>query len=102
MLVSLDLFKEEYTNHVNFSGPPSPPPTYVMDEATLSGRAAGMEEYEHFSSDSAWMPNLVLLAKSTYVWLDQLSKRYEKDISKLGTALELISARAITIYYGPP
>ncbi len=85
VVLSLDLFKEEYSNHVDtqYSGPPAPPPMPVMDEAMLSGRAAGMEEYEHFSSDSVWMPNLVLLAKSTYVWLDQLSKRYQKDISKL-------------------
>ncbi len=45
---------------------------------------AGMEvEVERFSTDSAWMPNLVLMAKATYVWLDQLSKRYERDIRTL-------------------
>ena len=29
------------------------------------------------------MPRLVLLAKSTYVWLDQLSRRYRRDIRTL-------------------
>jgi hypothetical protein len=33
-------------------------------------------EYEKFSADTAWMPNTVLIAKSTYVWLAQLSKQY--------------------------
>ena len=41
-----------------------PPPSFT---------GAG-EEPEAFSSDSAWMPRLVLIAKSTYVWLDQLSR----------------------------
>ncbi len=41
------------------------------------------EEPEAFSSDSAWMPRLVLIAKSTYVWLDQLSRRYGRDIRTL-------------------
>ncbi len=40
-------------------------------------------EIERFSSDSAWMPRLVLMAKSTYVWLDQLSRRYRRDIRTL-------------------
>ena len=45
---------------------------------------AGLEaEPERFSSDSAWMPRLVLIAKSTHVWLDQLSRRYGRDIRTL-------------------
>ena len=34
-----------------------------------------MHEYEKFSADTAWMPTTVLIAKSTYVWLAQLSKQ---------------------------
>ena len=41
------------------------------------------EEPEAFSSDSAWMPQVVLMAKSTYVWLDQLSRTYALDIRTL-------------------
>ncbi|MEX1171596.1 MAG: alpha-amylase family glycosyl hydrolase, partial [Chloroflexota bacterium] len=41
------------------------------------------EESEAFSSDSAWMPRLVLMAKSTYVWLDQLSRTYGRPIHTL-------------------
>jgi hypothetical protein len=40
-------------------------------------------EPERFSSDSAWMPKLVLIAKSTHVWLDQLSRRYGREIRTL-------------------
>jgi glycosidase len=43
----------------------------------------GLEEYERFSADSDWMPNVVLLAKSTLVWLDQLSKQYGREIRTL-------------------
>jgi glycosidase len=40
-------------------------------------------EYEKFSADTAWMPGTVLIAKSTYVWLAQLSKQYGRHISRL-------------------
>ncbi|HEX4155842.1 MAG TPA: alpha-amylase family glycosyl hydrolase [Acidobacteriaceae bacterium] len=44
---------------------------------------APLNEYEAFSADQAWMPNVVMLAKSTYVWLEQLSKRYGRHIHRL-------------------
>jgi glycosidase len=40
-------------------------------------------EYEKFSQDTAWMPTAVLIAKSTYVWLAQLSKQYGRAIRRL-------------------
>ncbi|MGH9605399.1 MAG: alpha-amylase family glycosyl hydrolase [Terracidiphilus sp.] len=40
-------------------------------------------EYERFSSDTAWMPGAVLIAKSTYVWLAQLSHKYDRHIGRL-------------------
>ena len=40
-------------------------------------------EPERFSEDKAWMPRAVLIAKSTYVWLDQLSKTYGRPIGRL-------------------
>jgi glycosidase len=50
-------------------------------------RRAGQQqsdyEYEAFSPDIDWMPNTVMLAKSTYVWLDQLSKRTGRHIHRL-------------------
>jgi len=40
-------------------------------------------EYEKFSADTAWMPSAVLIAKSTWVWLAQLSKQYGRHIRRL-------------------
>ena len=37
-------------------------------------------EYEKFSQDTAWMPTTVMIAKSTYVWMAQLSKQYGRHI----------------------
>ncbi len=47
---------------------------------TFEGEAA---ESERFSADLDWMPRIVLVAKSTYVWLDQLSRRYGRAIRTL-------------------
>jgi glycosidase len=45
---------------------------------------AGLElEPERFSMDRDWMPRLVLMAKSIYVWLDQLAKAYQREIRRL-------------------
>ncbi len=41
------------------------------------------KEYERFSPDREWMPNVVLMAKSALVWLDQLSKKYGREIKRL-------------------
>jgi hypothetical protein len=75
LLRGMDLIREE-TKPV-FGGPgPIPVPHY--------GSGSGPEfEAERFSTDREWMPNLVLLAKNAYVWLDQLSKRYKRDITRL-------------------
>ncbi len=40
-------------------------------------------EPEQFTPDRAWMPQMVLMAKNTYVWLDQLSKKYQRNITRL-------------------
>jgi glycosidase len=40
-------------------------------------------EYEKFTIDIDWMPKVVMIAKNTYVWLDQLSKKYGRHIHRL-------------------
>jgi glycosidase len=61
---------------------------------------APLDEYEAFSTDQAWMPNVVLMAKSTYVWLEQLSKKYGRHIHRLDQIpdeeLRLLADRGIT------
>jgi glycosidase len=71
---SLDLIKEE--EKAIFDGPG---PAYVLDFATISGE----DEPERFSEDLDWMPKVVMIAKSTYVWMDQLSKKYSRHIKTL-------------------
>ena len=72
LLSSLDLIREE--EKAIFLGP-GPARVYEF---------AGLElEVERFSPDSAWMPSLVMVAKNAYVWLDQLSKEYQRAIRRL-------------------
>ncbi len=58
------------------------------------------DEPERFSVDSAWMPRLVLVAKSTYVWLDQLSRAFQRDIRTLDAvpdeALDRLASWGVT------
>lgn len=57
-------------------------------------------EYERYSTDKDWMPRLVLLARNTYVWLDQLSKKYQRQIKTLDQIpdeeLDLLASRGFT------
>ncbi|UCC90091.1 MAG: alpha-amylase [Anaerolineales bacterium] len=72
LLSSLDLIREE--EKMIFLGP-GPARVYEF---------AGLElEAERFSLDRDWMPKLVLVAKHTYVWLDQLSRQYQRSITRL-------------------
>ena len=41
------------------------------------------QEYERYSPDKEWMPRLVLIAKNSYVWLEQLSRKYRRWIKTL-------------------
>jgi len=75
LLSGLDFIKEE--QKMVFDGPG---PTSVI-HFDAAGRED--EEAERFSPDRDWMPNLVLMAKCVYVWLDQLSKKYDRSITTL-------------------
>ncbi|MDR2051985.1 MAG: alpha-amylase [Treponema sp.] len=71
ILMGLDVIKEE--EKPSFFGPGP------MEALTFGG----LDEYERFSPDQEWMPKTVLLAKSTLVWLFQLSKKYGREITRL-------------------
>jgi glycosidase len=73
LLSSLDFIKEEEKMRFAFG----PGPSYVYDFRGIE------EEPERFSVDKDWMPRLVLIAKSALVWLDQLSKKYQRSITRL-------------------
>jgi glycosidase len=57
-------------------------------------------EAERYSEDRDWMPRVVLIAKSTYVWLDQLSRRHRREIRRLDAIpdeeLDVLAHRGIT------
>ena len=73
ILGGIDLIKEEYKDRSFYKG----------DLPVLSFSALSLEEIERFSPDIDWMPRVVLMAKSTYVWLDQLSRKYGRAITRL-------------------
>ena len=74
LLSSLDLIREE--EKMGFMGPgPVAIPTYDL--------AADELEPETFSADREWMLRLVLIARNAYVWLDQLSKTYQRSLTRL-------------------
>lgn len=72
LLGSLDLIREE--EKMRFLGP-GPVRPYDFAGSEL--------EAERYSRDRDWMPRVVLLAKSTHVWLDQLSRKYGQSITRL-------------------
>ncbi|MDP2350304.1 MAG: alpha-amylase family glycosyl hydrolase, partial [Chloroflexota bacterium] len=90
MLLTLDVIAEEERGlHLRFGGGGDDGAGGGGGDGGGGGRAeapdlTGLEtEPERFSSDSAWMPRLVLIAKSTHVWLDQLSRQYGREIRTL-------------------
>ena len=78
LIKAIDLEKEE-NKPVFFDnqGGNNTGETYVPDYSLLDN------EYEAFTEDRNWMPNVIMMAKSTLVWLDQLSKYYKRDITRL-------------------
>ncbi|RLI66961.1 MAG: alpha-amylase [Promethearchaeia archaeon] len=70
LLTSLDLIKEE--EKMRFLGPGKAqlPDFYGLDQ-------------ENYSQDTDWMPKVIMVAKNSYVWLDQLSKKYSRSITRL-------------------
>ncbi|HEX2864545.1 MAG TPA: alpha-amylase family glycosyl hydrolase, partial [Deinococcales bacterium] len=92
LLASLDLIAEE-TKPV-FPPGPGGADVQVFDYTGLD------EEAERFSPDRDWMPSLVLIAKNAFVWLDQLSRKYGREIRRLdqspGEELDELARRGIT------
>ncbi|MEE9430369.1 MAG: alpha-amylase family glycosyl hydrolase [Melioribacteraceae bacterium] len=96
---SKDLFKESIVFETQFNGG-GPPPTIAPQ---YKGKAPNPQEMfigkslynyvedsvddydepEQFTPDVNWMPNLVMIAKNIFVWLDQLSKKYKREIKRL-------------------
>jgi len=60
-----------------------PPPLGDSSSAAILRFVHLEHESERFSQDLDWIPRVVLLAKTVYVWLDQLSKQYGRAITRL-------------------
>ncbi len=88
---------------------------FVKEEATRRGGTGGFggeapvlefhggvaaNEYERFSEDKEWMPRCILMAKNTYVWLEQLSRKYGRWIKNLNDIpdeeLDILAQRGFT------
>jgi glycosidase len=81
LLSSLDFIKEEERLFWNNDGAGGGGSQGYEQALTFTG--ADEQEPERFSTDKEWMPKVILLAKSSLVWLDQLSKKYGKPIATL-------------------
>jgi glycosidase len=97
--LALDVLAEEARAHelaaaaraATFGGPIAPEaPDYRGLDA----------EPEAFSADTEWMPSVVLVAKSTYVWLEQLSQRHGRWVRTLADVpdeeLDRLAGQGIT------
>ncbi|MBZ0199685.1 MAG: hypothetical protein K8H86_07455, partial [Ignavibacteriaceae bacterium] len=101
ILSSKDLIYEDAKLFIQQGGgeKATPPvPNYVLDkdffQRIRSKIAAGMQltkeetnfyyaEPERFTQDTDWMPRVVMIAKNAFVWLNQLSKTYQRSITRL-------------------
>ena len=81
ILLGLDILAEEERE---WWGGPGEPQVLEFGKAARFGKGAyDYPEYERFSMDADWMSNVVMISKMVYVWMDQLSKYYGRDISRL-------------------
>ena len=92
ILRAIDYVREEVIRqHMGGDSHPS------IEAPTYGGAYA---EYERYSPDKEWMPRLVLIAKNSYVWLEQLSRKYKFWIKTLDQIpdeeLDLLRDRGFT------
>jgi len=96
IFLSTDILKEE--NKPVF--PPGGHSAEIITKDAFSQSGSYGEETENFSEDSSWMPRTIMLAKNAFVWLDQLSKAYSKEIKTLDQIpedeLKALSQRGFT------
>ncbi len=95
--IAFDSLREEERQRGGGGGEPPLPPVLQFGSRGQAGAGQGghaadggsifggydYPEHEAFSQDADWMPNVVLLAKMVYVWLDQLSCQYGYPITRL-------------------
>jgi glycosidase len=87
-------FSQEEVLRGNFTG------GFAGSAPLLTFTGAADAEYERYSPDREWMPRCVLIAKNVYVWLEQLSRKYQRWIKSLDLIpdeeLDILSRRGFT------
>ncbi len=100
LLRGVDFLREDYKLFVQHGGgekgtPPVPSYDDELERLRLIKEKMGAEkklsedekhfylEYEKFTKDTHWIPEVVMIAKNVYVWLHQLSEKYKKEINRL-------------------
>ncbi|MEO0095769.1 MAG: alpha-amylase family glycosyl hydrolase [candidate division WOR-3 bacterium] len=79
ILVSLDFIREEKKERLIGHGIP-----HILEFTPGTEIYSDLHSDEpRFSPDTDWMPKVVMIAKHTYVWLHQLSKKYKREIKRL-------------------
>ncbi len=69
VLTAIDIFREE--EKLRLLGPGE---SRIIEYESLE---------QNYTTDKDWMPNVVMIAKNTYVWLNQLSKEFKRSINCL-------------------
>ena len=92
LLRSVDMIAEEKKARFGVGGGGGEVPVLEFE--------SGEDDYARFSPDREWMPRAVIMAKSTLVWLDQLSKKYGRDILRLDQVpdeeLDILASQGFT------
>ena len=94
LLRGKDLIKEDYKLFVKHgtgekATPPVPDYKAELERLRLLKLQAekdvdiSLTEAERFTEDTYWMPEVVMIAKNIFVWLHQLSEKYNRPINKL-------------------
>jgi hypothetical protein len=90
LLLAIDVLKEEdIAIWMRFNPPGANAgrrdnfPWNIDKKGEVPSYVESAQETERFSPDQEWMPTTVLIAKSTYVWLEQLSRYYGRHIYRL-------------------
>lgn len=100
LLRGVDLIREDYKLFVPHGGGEKgtpPVPTYdedlerlrlIREKLAAEKKLSEDErrfylEYEKFTEDAQWIPEVVMIAKNVYVWMHQLSVKYKREIKHL-------------------
>ncbi|MBT8379660.1 MAG: alpha-amylase [Ignavibacteria bacterium] len=100
LLLGVDFLREDYKLFVSHGGgekgtPPVPSYDHELEKLRLIKEKLAAEknlsktekhfylEYEKFTEDTHWIPEVVMIAKNVFVWMHQLSEKYKREIKRL-------------------